>query len=167
MFSIFTDKQRALMLRIAHTGFYSNIFPCFNTSKVVLDNLIKNDFIKKDSNVYICGSLSSYYTLTNKGRLFIKRAFAIEPYISKKDQINHDYKLALFYAKLTQQEKETWMTERDIRRKYPDANTVCDGAFKSKGELIGVEIFSDSYSTVYKKAKKDFMEENFGKYIII
>lgn len=94
-------------------------------------------------------------------------------YKSDLTTFEHDYQLSDFYLSLSEETRETWMTEKEllhhaeqssrffgfrtkIKEKYGKYQATPDGAFVSDGKLIGIDIITESYSNDDALQKEEF-----------
>lgn len=89
---------------------------------------------------------SDVFRTTAYGKEFIEDNLGIGCYSSNSPA--HDEKLRDLYLSLSEEEQDSWRTERELSREYCDTEySVTDGAYvcQDTGELICVEIVTVNY----------------------
>lgn len=165
---ILSNKERELLLIIARTGFYCSAYnKHFNISNYLLNKMLNKDFIEKEMPTIVFGKMMSVYVLTSKGKDITKNQLLIRPYNSESNQIEHDFVLGKVYGMINEKERDTWVTESDLRFIYTN-ETVADGLYiNNKNEKVGVEIVTKNYREDIIKAKENFIKKHCDKKVMI
>lgn len=162
-----TEKDIQLLKAVAKVGFITeSLFSYLNVSKYILNKNIENDYIVHRGNHLIYGNLRNIYHLTDKGKRRMRSEFLINPYKSDFTQLEHDYCLARVYCSLNFREKNSWITETELRIKYNLDKTADAMYISDSGEKIGVEIVTDSYSKEDIEKKKEFIRNYCDNFIM-
>lgn len=111
----------------------------------------------------------SWYRTTIKGREIFEEKTLIHPYVS--NSYRHDKGLFDIYASRSDSERDSWLTESELRMYASERDidltdmSVTDGAYRNdNGDLVCVEIITISYSDEDKAMKERFVEEIGGQY---
>lgn len=111
----------------------------------------------------------SWYRTTIKGREIFEEKTLIHPYVS--NSYRHDKGLFDIYASKSDSERDSWLTESELRMYASERDidltdmSVTDGAYRNdNGDLVCVEIITISYSDEDKAMKERFVEEIGGQY---
>lgn len=141
----------------------------------VRDELVVREVLNKNNGEQIEG-----YKLTAKGRAFIEKEWGIKNhYIAQS--INHDLGIANKYFSLTEQERESWKTETELKldfherladlmvndySRYEEVNkmiedkliSVIDCSYVEAGIEVYFEVITNSYGQAELQAKERFIE---------
>lgn len=106
-----------------------------------LEELLANKIISVESSQTELETIE-YFTLTEKGEKVLKDEVPTFNEIYRGVILEHDLVLMEFYLKLSQDDKDSWLTRDDLIKEYKFPRTV-DGAFiNAKIELEAVEVLS-------------------------
>lgn len=141
----------------------------------VRDKLVTKEVLNKNNGEQIEG-----YKLTAKGREFIEKEWGIKNnYIAQS--VNHDVGIANKYFSLTQEERESWKTESELKLefhervdelratdylRYEEVNkmredkliSVVDSSYVQGGAEIYFEVITNSYGQSEIQAKERFIQ---------
>lgn len=150
-----SEKDNELLLGIARTGFINeDLLKACGFPKTRFREHIKVGNVELKGNYMLYGCLTSIYQLSKKAKMRLRKEFFVVPYRNSLSQLEHSYCLAKIYWLLTPKERQTWITEDELKHKYKFDLTV-DAMFLTKaGEKVGVEVITDTY-TKEKIAKKE------------
>lgn len=143
----------------------------------IRDGLVTKEVFSKNNGEQLVG-----YKLTAEGRKFIEREYGFKDH-QIAQSINHDLGIAKVYFSLSQEERDTWKTETQIREefqgrleeiknqdydRFEEINQLieerqisvvdCSYVDKETGIENFVEIFTNSYGQVEFESKERFVE---------
>lgn len=107
------------------------------------------------------GKVETSYYLTSKGQKYVSQNLAIKTFYHS-NSASHDSKLADKYFSLTQEERDTWVSEVDLRLAYPELNpsqgySPTDAQYTATtGTTTCVEVVTQNYSKEMIQQKIDF-----------
>ncbi|MGU8973039.1 hypothetical protein ACEE21_12990 [Clostridium baratii] len=141
------------------------------------DGLVTKEVFSKNNGEQLVG-----YKLTAEGRKFVEREYGFKEH-QVAQSLNHDLGIANIYFSLTQEERDTWKTETQIRdefeerlqqirindyERYKEINklieerqiSVVDCSYVDKETEIEnyVEVITNSYGQAEIEAKERFIE---------
>ncbi|HAU5019170.1 TPA: hypothetical protein JD074_04325 [Clostridioides difficile] len=141
------------------------------------DGLVTKEVFSKNNGEQLVG-----YKLTAEGRKFVEREYGFKDH-QIAQSINHDLGIAKVYFSLSQEERDTWKTETQIREefqgrleeikskdydRFEEINKLieerqisvvdCSYVDKETGIENYVEIFTNSYGQVEFESKERFVE---------
>ena len=132
---------------IARTGFYIEDYNSeLGVSKEIIRTCFSKGLIRKGRTMFFYKKLTKPYFLTDISTKLVKELFSINPYKFKATQGNHDFLLCQIYLSLSEEEKDSWVTETTLDMMHP-GESVPDGMFISpKYGLAGVEVLTNNYT---------------------
>lgn len=166
-FKLETETDIQLLKAIAKTGFITECFLEYvGISAKRFKEHIKSGCIENKGTYLIYGNLRNVYFLSAKSKRKVRSDFAINPYKSDFSQLEHDYCLAKVYHYLSFQEKQSWITETELRVKYRHDKTTDAMYISKEGKKVGVEIVTDRYSKDEIENKMNFIRSFCDDYIM-
>ena len=165
---LISEKEANLLKQIARTGVFVNVFlKDLKISNKMVYKCLEKKLIEKGANKLIYGELLSTYYLSETGKEIIKKRYLINPYRSKPNQIEHDFLLGKIYLSLSDEEKETWITETELMLIHPTI-VVTDGVYIcNDNKKVGVEVITESYSKKDIEYKERFINKHCDKKLIL
>lgn len=177
----FYYRDQKALLAVSKCGYVSHT----NLKNFVADSRIKNycrdGYIIKETVTKPNGEVLEGYKLTKQGRDFVAKEYGFKDHYHAQS-LNHDLKLADKYLSLTEQERETWKTETQLRNEFEEklnqlykvdyeryneireqleqgkiSMTDCS-YISEKGIEIAYEIITNSYGQQEIEAKEKFVE---------
>lgn len=115
------------------------------------------------------GKVETSYYLTTKGQKYVSQNLDIKIFY-RSNSPAHDSKLADKYFSLTQEERESWLSEADLRLTYPDLTngqgySPTDAAYTtSDGTVTCIEVITQNYSEELIQLKIEFTTQINAQY---
>lgn len=180
-----TTKDRDLLKAFRNVGYLNQRH--IKQEIGLSDNRLLN--FKRDGYIEQCAYLNRQtkemehvYRLTDKGKKLVSTQMNLDNFY-KSSSARHDLALADKYFSLSNADRENWLTESDLRDRFNEhieklqdqgeieraeqlremlqerTINVPDGAFMKEGQIMFVEIVTNSYGTAELQAKQEFVQE--------
>lgn len=177
----FYYRDQKALLAVSKCGYVSHT----NLKNFVADSRIKNycrdGYIIKETVTKPNGEVLEGYKLTKQGREFVAKEYGFKDHYHAQS-LNHDLGVANKYFSLTEQERETWKTETELRNEFEEKLnqlyhenyeryneireqleqgqiSMPDCSYTSeKGVEIAYEIITNNYGQQEIEAKEKFVE---------
>jgi len=172
-YGVENGAQRSALRLLGNTGIATLSDLTYSFGHDNIKFLRKEKFVR-DFRVYTCRKFSTVLRLTQKGRKYVRKHLISKSlYKWRKSQALHDIKLSQFYMKLSKKERDSWINGERFRLTYKsrlleDQGIIFDGYYtNSKGEIIPVEIITDTYSDKKITKMLTVLEHNYPSYHFI
>ena len=171
MFGISSSQEREILRALGKVGVlrYGDADRHFGSQSV--ERLKDGKFIKQEKHV-VNGKLETVLVVAKKGRDYARR-YLVHGSMYKRSgyQVGHDIKLSERYLELEKKERLTWLNDHEVKAYFREKGLegeAIDGAyFGDNGELVGVEVFTKSYSSETIKAKLETLKSCCGRMDIL
>ncbi len=156
----FYNRDRLALISISKCGHVKeaqlkNFIADKRISNYVKDNLITKEVFNKNN-----GEQLVAYKLTKDGKKLLERQWGVKGHYNAQS-INHDLGISNKYFSLSEDKRETWKTETELRQELEEKLiSTPDGAYvdKETGIETYFEVITNSYGQEEIQAKERFVE---------
>lgn len=178
----FYNRDRLALTTLSKIGFINEYHLKYFIADKRINSYLKDNLVTKEVFNKNTGEQLIAYKLTKQGKQLLEREWGVKNHYNSQS-VNHDLGISDKYFSLSEQERETWKTETELRQefeeklqeikiidyeRYEEINKMLeeklistpDGAYvdKETGIETYFEVITNSYGQTEIEAKERFVE---------